>query len=298
MINLNDMLLFARVVDSGSFTAAANILEIPKSTISRRISNLENNLGTRLLERTTRTLHLTEAGSIYYQHCKRVVDEAVSAEASVNQLIAKPTGTIRVNTSVTIGQHLIGPLLPEFLQNYSDVNIQLLTTNRIVNLIDEGFDIVIRAGAMQDSSLISKYLGTAKMNLYAGQGYLTEFGEPQHPDDLIDHRCLTMSNSSHVTSWLLVKDDHEKEIPIMSKAVVYDFTILRHLVSHNAGIAILPSYLVREPPFLSNIKQVLKPWTGQKVELHAVYPSRQGITPKIRVFLDFIAKQLSDNEML
>ncbi|NQZ32780.1 MAG: LysR family transcriptional regulator [Oceanospirillaceae bacterium] len=298
MINLNDMLLFARVVDTESFTAAANVLEIPKSTISRRISNLEKQLGTRLLERTTRRLNLTEAGTIYYQHCKRVIAEAESAEACVNQLIGKPTGTLRVNTSVTIGQHLIAPLLAEFLQTYPDIDMQLLTTNRIVNLIDEGFDIVIRAGAMQDSSLISKYLGTAQLNVYASHHYLEKFGEPTSPEELVKHACLTMSNSSNVTSWQLINEGQEHKIMITSKAVVYDFSILKQLVVNHSGIAMLPSYLVLAEPFSSSIKQVLKPWAGPKVELHAVYPSRQGITPKIRVFLDFVAQKFAQDKML
>jgi len=298
MINLNDMLLFARVVDSGTFTAASDFMDIPKSTISRRVSHLEKQLGTRLLERTTRRLRLTEAGAVYYQHCQRVIFEAESAEASVNQLLGKPTGTLRVNTSITIGQHLIAPILPEFLQTYPEINIQLLTTNRIVNLIEEGFDIVIRAGTMLNSSLISKYLGATKMNLYASHSYLEEVGEPKTPEDLSNHRCLIMSNNDTNFFWRLTNGKMEREIPIQCKVSVYDFTILRHLAYKNIGIALLPSYLVIEEPFSLNLVQILKPWTSPGVEFHAVYPSRQGITPKTRVFLDFIAEKFTDDKML
>ncbi|MBE0359140.1 MULTISPECIES: LysR substrate-binding domain-containing protein [Pseudoalteromonas] len=290
MTNYNDMSLFAHVVDAGSFTAAAELTQIPKSTISRRIADLETSLSAHLLERTTRRLRLTEVGSIYYQYCRRIIEEAESAEISVSQFIGEPKGTLRINTSVTIGQHLVGPLLAEFLQAYPDINIQLLTTNRLVNLIDEGFDLAIRVGELADSSLISKYLGSTQLKCYASTKYVKDMGQPESPGDLINYKCITMSNNLQSNNWIL--EGHEKEtvnIPINNKVVVYDFTIARELVFKNTGIAMLPNYLVKDEPYSSSIQTVLNYWSSPNIELHAIYPSRKGMTPKLRVFLDFIA---------
>lgn len=285
------MSLFAHVVDAGSFTAAAELTQIPKSTISRRIANLEKSLSAHLLERTTRKLRLTEVGSIYYQHCRRMIEEAESAEISVSQLIGKPKGTLRINTSVTIGQHLLGPLLAEFLLAYPEIDIQLLTTNRLVHLIDEGYDLAIRVGALADSSLISKYLGSTRLKCYASLGYLDEMGEPKVPEHLIKHRCISMSNNLQTMSWQLEESKKNKiiDIPIKNKVIVYDFTILRELVIQNTGIGMLPKYLVKNEPYSSGVQMILPSWSSPNIELHAIYPSRKGMTPKLRVFLDFIS---------
>ncbi|NQZ10913.1 MAG: LysR family transcriptional regulator [Algicola sp.] len=290
--------MFAHVVDAGSFTAAAQITQIPKSTISRRIANLEKSLGAHLLARTTRRLRLTEVGDIYYQHCRRMIEEAESAEISVNQLMGKPKGTLRINTSTTIGQHLLGPLLSEFLTTYPDIDIQLLTTNRVVHLIDEGFDLAIRVGVLADSSLISKYLGATRLKCYASVGYLAEMGEPTTPEHLINHRCISMSNKLQINSWQLENNKNKiKDISIKNKVVVYDFTILRELVLNNTGIGMLPNYLVKNKPYCSDIQRVLPAWRSPKIELHAIYPSRRGMTPKLRVFLDFISEKFRDDNL-
>lgn len=288
------MSLFAHVVDAGSFTAASDLTQIPKSTISRRISNLETSLSARLLERTTRTLGLTEVGKVYYQHCRRMIEEAESAEISVSQLLEKPKGNLRINTTVTIGQHLLSPLLSEFLLIYPDIDIQLLITNRVIDLIDEGFDAALRVGPLADSSLISKYLGTTQLKCYAGLGYLKEMGEPETPDHLIKHRCITMSNNFHIDSWRLQnRKNLVREVPIKNKAVVYDFTVVRELIINNTGIGMLPKYLFKDEPFSSTAQMVLPSWSSPNIELHAIYPSRRGITPKLRAFLDFIFEKFN-----
>lgn len=297
MNNFNDMLLFAHVVDTGSFTAAAEFTKIPKSTISRRIANLETSLSARLLERTTRKLRLTEVGSVYYQHCRRMIEEAESAEISVSQLLGKPTGILRINTSVTIGQHLLGPLLSDFLLAYPDIDIQLLTTNRLVDLIDEGYDLALRVGALADSSLISKYLGSTRLKCFASPKYLAEMGEPKTPDHLVKHRCISMSNNLQSATWRLENRNKQiKEVAINNKVVVYDFTILRELIVNGSGIGMLPKYLIKEQPYASRAQLVLPSWCSPNIELHAIYPSRRGMTPKLRVFLDFISEKfIADN---
>lgn len=216
----------------------------------------------------------------------------------MSQLLGSPTGTLRINASVTIGQHLISPLLPEFLETYPDIKIQFLTTNRLVNLVDEGFDLAIRAGELEDSTYVSKYLCTAKLYLYASKHYVDQYGEPHNPDDLVNHHCLSMGNTMNAAPWHLTNEIQDQEITVSSRVIVYDFTILRHLVNSGNGIAVLPSYLLREPPFSENITRVLAPWRGPHVELHAIFPSRQGVTPKIRVFLDFLAQKFDQDPLL
>ncbi len=298
MTNFNDMSLFAYVVDAGSFTAAAELKQIPKSTISRRITHLEASLNTRLLERTTRQLRLTEVGQVYYQHCRRIIEEAEAAEISVNKLMGKPKGTLRINTSVTIGQHLLGPLLAEFLLIYPDIDIQLLTTNRLVDLIDEGFDLAIRVGALTDSSHISKYLGSTRLKCYASPAYIREMGEPKSPDQLIKHQCISMSNNIQMANWRLENNNNQtKIVPIKNKVVVYDFTIVRELIINNAGIGMLPNYLLKDKYYAAKAQILLPSWSSPKIELHAIYPSRKGMTPKLRVFLDFISEKFRERHL-
>ena len=170
--DLNELAAFTYVVEHGGFTAAANAAQLPKSNISRRIANLERRLGVRLLERTTRKIHVTEIGEIYYQHCRRMLDEADHSDLCVEQTMAIPRGTLRVSASVTTGQHLLAPLTAAFIAQHPEVQMELSLVNRQVDVIDEGFDLVIRIGALQDSSLVTRSLGHCRLFLYASPEYL------------------------------------------------------------------------------------------------------------------------------
>jgi len=290
--DLNELAVFTYVVEHGGFTAAAEATQLPKSNISRRIASLEKRLGVRLLERTTRKVHVTEIGDIYYRHCRRMLDEADDADLYVEQAMESPRGTLRVSATVNVGQHLIAPMTAEFMARYPEVQFELVWTNRLIDVIDEGFDLTIRIGALQDSSLVARGLGQWSLIPYASAEYLEARGLPQKPEDLRDHDCLVMSDMRGSNQWTLSAGNITEQVVINPRASVNDFDTLRRMVADGGGIAILPSYM-HFGDYHNRLVRVLGDWTGRLTELHAIFPSRRGATPKVRAFLDFLVVRLA-----
>jgi len=290
--DLNELAVFTYVVEHGGFTAAAEATQLPKSNISRRIASLEERLGVRLLERTTRKVHVTEIGDIYYRHCRRMLDEADDADLYVEQAMEIPRGTLRVSATVNVGQHLLAPMAAEFISQYPEVQFELIWTNRLIDVIDEGFDLTIRIGALQDSSLVARRLGQWRLFLYASAEYLKARGTPQNPEDLQDHDCLVMSDMRASNQWMLSKGGITEQVVLTPRASVNDFDTLRRMVADGGGIAILPNYM-HFGDYHSRLVRVLDDWTGRLTELHAVFPSHRGATPKVRAFLDFLIVRLA-----
>jgi LysR family transcriptional regulator AphB len=290
--DLNELAVFTYVVEHGGFTAAAEATQLPKSNISRRIASLEERLGVRLLERTTRKVHVTEIGDIYYRHCRRMLDEADDADLYVEQAMESPRGTLRVSATVNVGQQLLAPLVAEFMSQYPEVQFELVWTNRLIDVIDEGFDLAIRIGALQDSSLVARRLGQWRLVLYASAEYLKARGTPQKPEDLQEHDCLVMSDMRGSNQWTLSMGDVTELVVLTPRASVNDFDTLRRMVADGGGIAILPSYM-HFGDFHNRLVRVLDDWTSRLIELHAIFPSHRGATPKVRAFLDFLVVRLA-----
>lgn len=290
--DLNELAVFTSVVEHGGFTAAADAAQLPKSNISRRIASLEKRLGVRLLERTTRKVRVTEIGDIYYQHCRRMLDEANHADLCVERAMEIPRGTLRVSASVTTGQHLLAPIATEFLAEHPEVQLEMVLANRQVDVVDEGFDLVIRIGALQDSSLVARGLGHCRLFLYASQEYLKALDMPQKPEDLKNHDCLVMSDSHVNNQWTLSMGEVTKRVSITPRASVNDFTTLRRMIADGGGISILPSYM-HAGDYKNRLVRVLSDWTVPSIEFHAVFPSHRGATPKVRAFLDFLIVRLN-----
>ncbi len=288
MNDLNDMVIFAKVAEFQGISSAARALGMPKSRVSRRIALLENALGVRLLERTTRAVHLTEVGGIYYQHCKRIAEEAMSAQESVNQMLEVPRGHLSVSASVAIGQYLIAPHLGEFIESYPEVEVEIVLNNRRVDVIAEGFDLVIRVGELQDSTLIGKHLGVDNAKMFASRDYLKKVGVPKGLTDLHDHRFVTLSGSPHANQWVLIGPENQKEVvPIHTHISVNDLTMIRHMASDGVGIALLPSYMKDNSMGADNLQQVLPGWQSPPFHYHALYPSRRGVSLKVKAWLSF-----------
>lgn len=288
LIDLDGMAVFAYIVDTGGVTAAARALKLPKSNVSRRLANLESRLGVRLLERTTRTIHLTEIGEIYYRHCRRIVEEVEHAELSIANSVEIPRGTLRVSTSVVVGQQLIAPILSRFIPVYPDVRVSLQISNRRIDLIEEGYDLAIRVGQLEDSSLISRSLFQADMGIYGASDYLKSHPTIKVPVDLTQHDCLVMSHEESRQIWNLTGPAGTEHVEIYPKAMVNDFAVLQRLVLDGLGVALLPNYVARR----SRLLRVLPEWSYPPVELHAIYPSRRGAMPKTRAFLDWLIHEL------
>ncbi|MGI9280159.1 MAG: LysR substrate-binding domain-containing protein [Endozoicomonas sp.] len=292
-MNLNDLMVYAEVVDAGSFTAAADALEIPKSNVSRNVSRLEESLGVKLLERTTRKLALTEVGRIYYEHCQRIREELESANHSLEKLTSVPSGHLRVCVSVTVGQSLLASHLAGFLQAYPEVTIDLQLTNRRVDLLDEGFDMVIRVGDSPDSSLVSSLLSHSRLQLFASPDYLSSSKDNlSHPEDLLQHSCLFMNALSGKPHWTLSSGQEKQEVLIHPVCASDDFGVLKQLSLDGMGIVKLPDYMVKDEVEAGSLIRVLEPWEGEGINLYALAPSRRGITPKVRAFIDYLKVSL------
>lgn len=289
-MNLNDLLVFVEVVERGGFTAAGKVLGMPKSNVSRTVGRLEAALGVQLLERTTRKQILTEVGQMYYQHCLRIKEELESASSSIETLSEIPRGRLRICTSVTVGQSLISQHLAKFARSYPEIKVDLRLANRRVDLIEEGFDVVIRVGKLPDSSLIAKYLCSQELHLYASPNYIEQSNVPlSTPDDLSKHHCLFMNAVNERPRWELQRG---KEIEVVEFEPVFscdNFYVLQKLAIDGIGIAKLPDYMCKQQVEDGRLIRVLNNWIGDKVELHALVRSSAGVTPKIRAFLDFMS---------
>lgn len=295
MTDLNDMLYFAEVVNQGGFAAAARVLGLPKSRISRRVARLEVELGVRLLHRTTRKLSLTTPGELYYRHCQAIQQEAEAAAAVVASIQTEPRGPVRVTCPVTLAQTIIGPLLPAFLKAHPQVELQMQITNRPVDVIDEGVDVALRVRAsLEDSAtLVVKHLGLSRTVLVASRDLLALRGRPAHPSDLDKHTLVAMSVNDGRMFWQLFGPNATPYTVTRAPAFVADDLLtLKHVIVGGVGIGVLPDYMCRQELADGTLEVVLPDWAPRPGILHAVFGSRRGLVPAVRAFLDFLGEEL------
>ncbi|MEZ9232248.1 LysR family transcriptional regulator [Vibrio amylolyticus] len=293
MQDVNDMLVFATVVETGSFTATAESMGLPKSNISRKVTRLEDKLGVRLLERSTRTQHLTEIGAQYYAYCRRIQEEVSSSQLVVERMLEKPRGTLKVCASVAIGQSLLAKQLSGYAELNPDVEIDLTLTNRRVDVLEEGYDVVIRVGKLELSNLVAKKLSTLNLSLYCSPDYQRKHGQIQTPNELSEHQCLLMSAKERKSIWSLISARESVQIPIKPAMKCDDFMVLKQLTLSGMGISELPDYMAKESVEEGTLVNVLPQWSFEPVDLYAIYPSHRGATPKLRSFLDYLYQQVS-----
>ncbi|HSH90847.1 MAG TPA: LysR substrate-binding domain-containing protein [Ramlibacter sp.] len=296
MQDLNDMLYFAEVVDRGGFAAAGRALNLPKSRLSRRVAELEARLGVRLLQRTTRKLSLTEAGELYHRHCVAMREEAEAAEEAVAVVQTEPRGTIRVTCPVTLAQTTIGPILPKFLEQHPHVRIDMQVTNRVIDLVQEGVDVALRVRPTLDDSgsLIVKNLGTTQGLLVASPALLEGQGRPKSVEDLRDLSTVAMSAADGRASWAL-QGPREAGYELHHRPVFTadDLLTLRYMVLQGTGMSILPDYMCARDIRLGQMEQVLPGWAPRPAVIHAVFPSRRGLVPAVRRFLDYLGEHVT-----
>ena len=288
--NLNDVLVFSRVVEAGGFTAAAARLGLPKSTVSRRVMRLERALGARLLQRTTRKLRLTDAGAIYYGHCNRVLSELEAAERCINKLEESPRGVLRVTAPGDVGPFL-AELVVTYQARYPEVVVVAELSTRQVDLVAEGFDVALRGGHLRDSSLMARRLASARSRLWASPGYLQKCGEPTTPQQLQDHGCLLFGVNIPQATWRLTGPSGDVQVDVSGPLSSNDLGFLRDAAVAGAGIANLPG-LSGKPP--TPLVRVLPDYEGSASGLYAVYPSSQLLSPKVRCFIDLAAELVED----
>jgi DNA-binding transcriptional LysR family regulator len=288
-VDLNEMVVFARVVQAGSFTAAARALGMPKSTVSRKISDLEDRLGARLLQRTTRKLSLTDVGRVYYEHCARVVAEVEEAELAVTQMHAAPRGQLRVTTPLTFS--FLAPVVAEYLKRHAQVQVEVVCTDRRVDLIEEGFDLALRAGQLGDSSLIARRVGHIRTVLVAAPDYLERRGVPASPAELEKHDCIVFGGTPG--NERTFRQGHRLvEVTLQARLVVNDFEMLREAAAEGLGIAAIPDYLCAADIEAGRLQSVLEDWHLPDRPVHALYPSTRHLPAKVAAFLDVIRERL------
>ena len=302
MEDLNDMLYFAEVVDRGGFAAAARALGLPKSRLSRRIAELETRLGVRLLHRTTRKLSLTEAGERCHRHCVGMREQAEAALAAVAMVQGEPRGTLRVACPVTLAQTTLGPVLPLFLARYPLVRVDMRVSNRVVDLVEEGVDVALRVRPTleESGSLVVKNLGLTQALLVASPALLARQGRPADVADLGRLDTVSMSATDGRGSWQLVGPDKQTHTFVHSpRCVADDLLTLKIAIVRGTGMGLLPDYMCRDELRDGRLVPVLPAWAPPPSIFHAVFPSRRGLAPTTRCFLDFLQEHVTaEGELL
>ncbi len=300
MQDLGAMALFAGVVEAGSFTGAAAQLGLSKSAVSKQVSRLEERLGARLMNRTTRRLSLTEAGQAFYEGCQKVVAEAEAAEQAVTHLAAAPRGVLRVNAPMSFGILHVAPVLPALLEACPELSLDLTLNDRRVDLVEEGYDLAIRIVALGDSSLIARRLAPSHRVLCAAPAYLAAGrvlgrGPPAAPEDLAAHECLVYSYQAAGQAWRLSGPTGDKRVKIAGRLKVNNGDALLAAALAGLGVAFLPSFIAGDALRRGRLEQLLPDWRdGQETSVYAIHPAGRKVPPKVRVFIDFLALRFGD----
>jgi len=291
---LNDIALFVEVVKAMSFRKASDATGIPNSTLSRRVSGLEKEIGLRLLNRTTRKIELTEAGRIYFERCKRIVDEARIAHEQLGELLAQPSGVLRVSLPVDFATVYLAPLMAEFCDLYPKINFELDLTPRQVDLVAESVDVVVRMGEPKDSNLIARQIARLPRYLYASTGYLERYGEPTHPSELEHHECLRMRTDKSAV-WKLHRVTETVEVKVHGRFSLNSVGMIRRLATFDRGIAILESEIVAEDVANNKLRQILPEWQASSVPVYAITETRL-LPVKTQRFIEFLNSRLGNTQ--
>lgn len=285
-MDLNDIVVFIKVVELGSFTRAAQNLGFPKSTVSTKVSQLERRLGVSLIHRTTRKISLTEIGKQFYDRCAQNIQNLKNAEEEITFSKTSPSGKIRVSAPIFLGSYFLPSIIAEFRKNFEKVEIELLLTDRSVDLIAESVDLVIRAGRLQDSSLISKKIGSTYFSLYASPSYLKKNEKILHPKDLRHHRCIQFTPLGK-EKWIFTHPDLNQTVtvPLNGEYLVDDLSAIKKMIQLHLGIGLLPVFSCKDEVESKDLVAVLPGWRTEIQPIHFVYPNRQFLLPKIKQFM-------------
>jgi DNA-binding transcriptional LysR family regulator len=283
---------FVRVAECGSFSQAAQRLHSSKSVVSRQVGALEAELGARLIHRTTRALTLTEAGRSYFERATRILADLDEANASVGQLQSAPRGQLRVNAPMSFGFLHLASAVPDFLNRYGDVELELIMNDRFVDLVEEGFDVAVRIGKLEDSSLVARRLAPMRRTVCAAPSYLQRRGIPDSPEDLKSHECLCYSNVGMTQEWRFVRPDGRPwPIEVHGRLHANNGDALRVAALQGFGLAVLPRFLTGRDVQSGALVSVLEPFMPQDSAVYAVYPHARHLSPKVRAFVDFLAER-------
>lgn len=299
MDRLTAMEVFVRIVETGSFSAVARDLGMTQPTVSKQLTALEQQLKTRLLNRTTRQLSLTEAGSAYYESCKRIIDTVRDAEANLGTLQTQLSGLLRINTSIGLGQAYVGNLVLKFQKQHPGLSIDLSYADRFVDLVEEGMDMAIRVGRLNDSTLAARRIGSTMRSVVATPAYLAKHGTPQVPQDLSNgHNCLLYAYLSTGNEWLFHGADGPIRVRVSGNFRANNGDAIKQAVLSDLGIAITPDWFVLREVEDGKLKVFLGEFAPPTAEINAVYPSARHVSAKVRAFTEFLRAEFQESPIL
>jgi DNA-binding transcriptional LysR family regulator len=292
MNRLDSMSILIAVVDAGSLSAAARLLDMPLATVSRKVAELEAHLNTRLLHRSTRQLSLTEAGISYVAACRRILEEIGEAERAATGEYASPKGELLVTAPVAFGRLHVVPVVAEFLTQYPDISVNLLLTDRVVHLMDEHADAAIRIGELPDSMLMATRVGTVRRMVCASPGYLAAHGAPSRPQDLAGHACITFEVLASMRAWVFGSGKGELSVPVQSRLTVNTAEAAIAAATLGVGLIRVLSYQVADAVREQALRVVLEEFESAPLPVSLVHTGQAPLPLKLRAFLDFVTPRL------
>lgn len=292
-MDLNDIVVFTKVVETRSFTGAADALGLPKSTVSRKLAQLEERLGVRLVQRTTRKLALTEIGEAYYERCARIVADVVSAEQLVTDMQSTPRGRLRVTSSVDFASRYFGKIIADFLDVHPDINVELEATDKVVDMIEDGFDLALRFGQMPESTLIARRMCAVYLIACATPEYLARRGTPTAIEELDEHDHILFTPASRNQTWTLVNGDASYDFGRPARFASNNFGAVMCAAVAGTGIALVSDFMVGDELASGRLVRVLPDWTTRPTDVHAVYPARENLPPRLSLFIDHLGRALN-----
>jgi DNA-binding transcriptional LysR family regulator len=292
-MDLNRVSAFVRVVHDGSFTAAAKALGLPKSSISRSVAQLEQDLGIRLLHRTTRQLHLTDAGTAFYERVSRALGDIDEATSAASDMQAELSGMVRVTAPVDLGVWALPPIVARFVRKHPKIRVDVSLTGRVVDLVAEGIDLAVRAGPLRDSSLIARRVGGLQSVAYASPKYLARRGEPKELADLVKHDCVLFRSTTGKATWELARDDGEiSTVDVSGPVSSDDLSFVRKAVLASSGIGVLPTFLCARAELTGKLVRVLPEWSLSGAVLHIAYPSTRFVPQRVVMLREYLLEAL------
>lgn len=292
MNKLQAMEVFIQVVDAGSFTRAAETLQMPKATVSTLISSLESSLASKLLHRTTRHVSVTSDGAAYYERCVRILSDVRDAEESLSRHRFSPSGRLRVDAPTGIASEILIPALPDFFERYPDITLELGSTDRPVDLVEEGVDCAVRGGELVDENLIARRVGIVNFVTCAAPSYIDRFGMPFHPSDLERHRCINYfsTKTGKIDHWDFTRDDERLEVMLPGVLALNDSNTYVRAGVAGLGVITMADFLLNEYLATGKMVRLLPDWRCDPIAVHVVYPHNRHLSAKVRVFVEWVAE--------
>jgi LysR family transcriptional regulator for bpeEF and oprC len=291
-MELQSLRAFVRVVQAGSFTRAAEALDTQKAHLSRVVSQLEKALGVRLLERTTGSLSLTEAGREFFERAIGILASVDDLQRAMQRALGEPRGTLRLTCGVEFGLIAVSPWIDCYLERYPEVMVDADFTGRVVDIVHEGFDLAVRVGPLSDSSLAARRLGTLRYGLYAAPAYTERRGVPEHPADLPAHDLIVFSGGSAPAHWALTRGEQTEQVDLKPRLRVNNSLAVREGAARGLGVALLPELIAAPAVQAGQLHRLLPDWAPPTVPVHAVFASARYLTPKVRAFIDLAVDAL------